>query len=99
MFRQEFPERNFPSVSQDDGTLEILRLNLGYCLAAPPARSTQNPSIGHRHNGQNVGFSGLQHVGHRGHLGTETQSARQVNANARVHIAFCRQNGSAHGTR
>jgi hypothetical protein len=54
MFRQEFPERNFPSVSQDDGTLEILRLNLGYCLAAPPARSTQNPSIGHRHNGQNV---------------------------------------------
>lgn len=72
MFWQEFPERNCPIVSQKDSTFKILRVNLGYCLAAPPARCNQNPSIGHSHNGQHVPFSCLQHVGHRGHLGTET---------------------------
>ena len=98
MFRQEFPERNFPIVSQDDSTIEILRVKLGYRLAAPPARCNQNPSIGHSHNCQNMCFSRPQHVGHSGNLGTETQSARQVNANARVNVAFYRQNGSAHRT-
>ena len=99
MFRQEFPERDFPIVSQDDRTIEIVRVNLDDCLTAPPARRTQNPSIRHSHNGQHVGFSGLQHFGHSGNLGTETQSARQVDADARVDVSFCRQNGRAHGTR
>ena len=98
MFRQEFPERNCPIVFQKDGTIKILRVNLGYGLAAPPARCNQNPSFRHSHNGQNVPFSCFQHVGHRGHLGTETQSALQVDANTRVNIALCRQHGSAHGT-
>ena len=99
MFRQEFPERDFPIISQDDCTIEILRVNLCYRLAAPPARSSQNPSIGHRNHCQNVGLSCLQHFSHSGNLGTETKSARQVDANTRVNVAFCRQNGSAHGTR
>jgi hypothetical protein len=98
MFRQEFPERNCPIVSQQDSTFKILRVNLGYGLAAPPARCHQNPSMGHRHNGQNVPFSCPQHVGHGGHLGTETQSARQLDANARVNVALCCQNGRPHGT-
>jgi hypothetical protein len=71
MFRQEFPERDFPIVSQDDRTIEIVRVNLCYRLAAPPARCNQNPFMRHRHDCQNVCFSGLQHFGHSGHLGTE----------------------------
>jgi hypothetical protein len=98
MFRQEFPEKNGPIVSQEDSTIEILRVNLGYGLAAPPARCHQNPSFGYSHHSQNVPFSGFQHLGHRSHLGTEPQSALQVDANARVHVALCCQNGSAHGT-
>jgi len=99
MFRKEIPERDFPTVSQDDSTIEILRVNLCYRLAAPPARSAQNPSIGHRNNCQNVCLSCLQHFGHRGNLSAETKSAGQVDTDARVNVSFCRQNGSAHGTR
>ena len=61
MFRKEFPEMDLPIVSQDDSTIEILSVNLCYRLAAPPARSTQNPSIGHSNNCQNMCFSCLQH--------------------------------------
>jgi hypothetical protein len=61
MFRQEFPERNGPIVSQEDSTIEILRVNLGYGLAAPPARCHQNPSFGYSHHSQNVPFSSFQH--------------------------------------
>jgi hypothetical protein len=50
MFREEFPERDFAPVSQDDSTIEILRVNLYYHLAASPARSLQVPSIGYRNN-------------------------------------------------
>ena len=76
MFWQEIPERNGPIVSQKDGTFKIVRVNLGYGLAAPPARWNQPPSMGHSHNGPHVPFPGLQHFGHCGNLGTEAQSAR-----------------------
>jgi hypothetical protein len=98
MFRQEFPERNGSIVSQQDRTFKILRVNLGDGLAAPPARCHQNPSVGYRHNGQHVPFSCPQHVGHGGHFGTETQSARQLDANARVNVALGCQNGRTHRT-
>ena len=99
MFRKEFPERDFPTISQDDSTIEILRVDLCYRFAAPPARSAQHPSIGHRNNCQNVCFSCLQHFGHRGNLSTETKAARQVDADASVNVSSCRQHGSGHRTR
>ena len=98
MFRQECPERNFPIISQDDSTIKILPVNLRYRFATPPTRGNQHPAIGYSHNGQRVCFSGLQHLSDSGNLGTEAQSARQVDANAGVNISLCRQNGSAHRT-
>jgi hypothetical protein len=47
MFRKECLERDFPIGAQDDSTIEIARVNLCYCLAAPPTRRTQNPFIFH----------------------------------------------------
>jgi hypothetical protein len=99
MFRKELSERDFPIISQDDRTIKILPVNLRYRLAAPPTRCNQHPVIGHSHNGRHVCFSGLQHFSHRGNLGTEAQSARQIDADAGVNVPLCRQNGRTDGTR
>src|ERR671917_623308 len=86
-----------------DDVAKLTSVSRSVCVSQPGivatscARCPNGNDFGCGFHGRHVCFSGFQHFSHRGNLGTEAQSARQIDADAGVNVPLCRQNGRTDG--